>query len=379
MYPDFYTNIPGLYIHIPFCLSKCHYCDFYSTQKLEAIPHFLTALQHEINMYRDQFTVFNTLYIGGGTPSLLKPAQLEAILSTTESAFTLLSDSELTVEINPADMDIHTLKTIKSLGFNRLNIGIQSFDDSILSFLGRRHSAEEAVIAAENARAVGFTNIGFDLIYGIPGQTIDSWTSTLQRALSFCPEHLSCYQLTVEPHTYLGKKLASRTIKPVSEEIQYTFFMQTATTLTDSNYSHYEVSNFARTMQFASRHNQKYWNHTPYLGLGPSAHSFLGKKRWYNHRSLYEYINNLLSNSLPIKEEELLTPEQLGLERLFLGFRTKKGINLKEFHESYHIDLAVEKNEQLHRLTHDNFINIHNGCIVPTLKGLAIADSLALI
>ncbi len=227
-----------------------------------------------------------------------------------------------------------------TLGVNRINIGVQSFDQSVLDFLGRRHSVEQAVAATQASREAGFENVGIDLIYGVPGQALDSWLSTLEQALLFAPEHLSCYQLTIEERTPLGRRCQAGEVTPPGEDLQYDFFMKTSEFLENAGYIHYEVSNFAKGMRFASRHNQKYWDHTPYLGLGPAAHSFRNNQRWWNYRSLDQYIAAVNRGQLPVEETETLSMEQLRLEALYFGMRTKKGIQLQEFGDQYHCDLC---------------------------------------
>ena len=370
---------PGLYIHIPFCFSKCHYCDFYSSTSLSAIPDFLDALFKEIEMYRSRFDPFDTVYIGGGTPSLLSPRELESIFVSVRKNFHVISDPEITVETNPADLNRSFLESIRESGVNRINVGVQSFDEKVLEFLGRRHSVKQAFSALGATREAGFDNIGLDLIYGVPGQGIDSWLNTLRQALALSPEHISCYQLTLEPRTPLGMRCRAGEFAIPGEELQYQFFMKTSEFLEDAGYIHYEVSNFARNREHTSRHNQKYWDHSPFLGLGPSAHSFLWNQRWWNHRSLDRYLSSIHTGNLPVEETETLTMEQLRLEALYLGLRTKKGIFLQGFKNQYHYDLLTEKKKILARLEEEGFISVEDGCLRPTQTGLAIADSLSLI
>ena len=372
-------KVPGLYIHIPFCISKCGYCDFYSVTSTSKIPDFLEALSKEMEMYRDRFEAFDTVYLGGGTPSALRPEQLETILVRLRENFTLLPNSEITLETNPADLDRNYLESIRHIGINRLNVGVQSFDMEILDFLGRRHSHKHAFSAIECSRKAGFTNIGFDLIYGVPGQAMGSWLETLRQALTFEPEHLSCYQLSVEPRTPLGARVQRGDVVLPDENLQHEFFMKTAETLEEAGYVHYEVSNFAREGRFASCHNQKYWDHTPYFGLGPSAHSFLGHQRWWNHRSVERYVRALGAGTPPVEGTEILTMDQLRLEALYLGLRTRKGIHLQDYATRYACDLLAAKGEILTRLREAGFINVKDGYLQPTRTGLLMADSLALI
>jgi putative oxygen-independent coproporphyrinogen III oxidase len=370
---------PGLYIHIPFCLSKCLYCDFYSSTSLSAISRFLDALLKEMAMHRNRFNPFDTVYIGGGTPSLLSSQQLEKILIGIRETFDLISDSERTIETNPADLNRPYLESIREIGINRINIGVQSFDPKVLKFMGRRHSSTQAVSAVKASRKAGFHNIGLDLIYGVPGQTIDSWLDTLKQAVVLSPEHLSCYQLTLEAGTPLGKRYQAGEFSVPEEELQYEFFMKTSQFLEDAGYIHYEVSNFARGTEYPSRHNQKYWDHSPYLGLGPAAHSFQGNRRSWNHRSVDQYITAINGGALPVEETEILTMEQLRLEALYLGLRTKKGVYLEDFKSRYHCDLFTEKKKMLGKLQEEGLISIQDGRLYPTPTGFTVADSLALI
>ncbi|MBN2515931.1 MAG: radical SAM family heme chaperone HemW [Deltaproteobacteria bacterium] len=370
---------PGIYIHIPFCISKCHYCNFYSVTSREYVPDFLESLFKEMAMYRDQFETFDTLYIGGGTPSVLPAEHLEELIQRIGNTFDLLPDSEITLEANPGDLDATYLTALRKTGINRLNIGVQSFDDAVLSLLGRRHTGTEALAAMEASRTAGFDNIGIDLIYCVPGQDMHGWMKTLDQALNFNPEHLSCYQLTLEPETPLGMIYRKGTAGLPDEEREYDFFIKTSEKLEDAGYIHYEVSNFARNGTFASRHNQKYWDHTPYLGLGPSAHSFKKNKRWWNHSSLPAYIHDIEQGKTPVEEAEVLTDDQLRLEALSLGLRTKKGINCIDFNMKYHVDLLTEKKEIIAKLKDGGLVDIQNGSLSPTRYGLAVADSLSLI
>jgi oxygen-independent coproporphyrinogen-3 oxidase len=370
---------PGLYIHIPFCLSKCPYCDFYSSTSLSPLRRFLDALFKEMTMYRNDFRSFDTVYIGGGTPSLLRPRQLENILVRIRENFKLIWNTEITIETNPADLNQSFLESMRETGINRVNIGIQSFDQEVLRFLGRRHSVQQAILAIEASRKVGFHNIGLDLIYGIPGQTLHSWTDTLEQAVAFAPEHLSCYQLTLETSTSMGKRHQAGEFFIPGEELQYEFFMKTSHFLQEAGYVHYEVSNFAKGAENTSRHNQKYWDHSPYLGLGPAAHSFQGNRRWWNHRSVDRYIAVVNAGNLPVEETETLTMEQLRLEAFYLGLRTKRGINLEDFKNRYQYDLFTEKKKLLDKLQKEELISVQNGHLYPTPTGIALADSLSLI
>ena len=371
-------ELPGLYIHIPFCLRKCAYCGFYSITDRSLIPAFRSALRREMALYRGWAASFDTLYIGGGTPSILPEGDLEGLIADIRTAFTIATDAEITVEANPADITESLLASLRRSGVNRLNIGIQSFNDGILAFLGRRHNQKQAEEAIAAARRAGIENIGIDLIYGVPGQSMDVWLSTLRAAVALTPDHLSCYQLTLEEGTPLAERCSRGEVVLPEETVQADFFCNTSKFLEENSYLHYEVSNFARPGR-ESRHNGKYWNHTHYLGLGPAAHSFDGRRRWWNHRSVKTYRENLAAGKTPVIDSELLTDEQLRLEALFLGFRTRKGVDLEGYQRRYHFDLLTEKGKMIRYLTDEGLAEIRDGFLRPTRNGMAVADSLALI
>lgn len=369
----------GLYIHVPFCISKCAYCSFYSIESVNLIPDYLSALQREIEFYGKYFHSFDTIYLGGGTPSLLSCEQLTSILSSIFKKYKVPADAEITLEANPGDISVEYLKELKKIGINRLNIGIQSFNDNLLKFLGRRHTAKEAIASIDAARQAGFDNLGIDLIYGVHGSGIKSWENTLQKAISFSPEHISCYQLSLDEKTPLYKTYIAGNFRRLTENQELKFFLTTSELLEDSGYSHYEVSNFARAEQFQSRHNKKYWHHVPYLGLGPGAHSFLDKRRWWNKSSVSDYIEDLIEGKMPLDGSETLSLDQLQLEALFLGLRTKTGIDLKLYQDKYGLDLIAEKKQVIENLLEGGLVKLEKGFLIPTLHGLAVADSLALI
>jgi oxygen-independent coproporphyrinogen-3 oxidase len=283
------------------------------------------------------------------------------------------------MEVNPGDVSLEYLQALLLLGINRLNIGIQSFDDNILKFLGRRHNSTESVAAINDSRKAGFDNIGIDLIYGVHNQNISLWKKTLKKALSYTPEHISCYQLSLENGTPLHKEYALQGINLPAEKAQLKFFRATADKLENAGYIHYEVSNFARQDKFKSRHNQKYWQHVPYLGLGPAAHSFLGNRRWWNTSAVKTYLKEIAQDKMLVENTETLSTEQLQLEALFLGLRTKAGIDLKRYKTKYGIDLLKEKKTVIESLIKNKLVELKDGFLRPTRAGMAIADSLALI
>ena len=370
---------PGLYIHIPVCLSKCGYCSFYSVAAPELIPRFIPAVIGEMAFYENHFRNFDTVYFGGGTPSVLPATSIEEILNAAHAIFGIDRHVEITLEANPGDLSLEYLHSLRALGINRLNIGVQSFDNGLLKFLGRRHTASEALRAVDQVRRAGFDNIGIDLIYAIHGQSIELWRQTLETAASFVPEHLSCYQLTLEPKTPLFLHYRREGFKLPGDDESMTFFTTTSTVLSQKGYDHYEVSNFSLSPSSRSRHNLKYWRHIPYLGLGPSAHSFSDGRRWWNIENAHDYITGIAGSRKVVSQSEDLITEQLALEALFLGLRTKDGIDLSKYKAEYGTDLLHDKKKTIAELKKNKLIEIKEGRLRPTLAGVAVADSLALI
>jgi len=373
------NNQAGLYIHFPFCLSKCGYCSFYSISSIHLIPEFVKTVSREMAFYKKSFQSFDTIYIGGGTPSLLSIQQIDDILKSANGIFNIDQQTEITMEVNPGDVSLEYFQQLRKQGINRLNIGIQSFNDSILKFLGRRHSAEESAAAMDGARQAGFDNVGIDLIYSVYGQDMKTWEETLNKALSFSPEHLSCYQLSLGEKTPLYKKYRKENLQLPAENEALDFFMTTSRILTNAGYIHYEVSNFARTVSLKSRHNMKYWRHAPYLGMGPAAHSFDGENRWWNTADVEAYLKTIDEGKKPVNRSENLTQEQLALEALFLGMRTKDGIDLEQYKTRYGSDLLTEKSLIINELIKNELVELKGGRFYPTVAGMAVADSLALI
>jgi oxygen-independent coproporphyrinogen-3 oxidase len=367
------SELPGLYIHIPFCRSKCPYCDFYSETAAALIPQWLQAVTKEARLYRDRFSSFDTLYLGGGTPTVLDDAVLAALVEQLFKTFRFTPDTEITIEANPNDINNEKLRALRASGVNRVSLGVQSFDERDVSFLGRRHTARKAVDALTLVRSSGFARIGIDLIYGIPGQTVDSWLATLQKAVSFQPEHLSCYQLTAAKGTGFGHMNEAGQLQLPGEGESENFFLTTARFLEENGYLHYEISNFARGKEHRSRHNRKYWKHVPYLGLGPSAHSFQDGKRWWNCRSIKDYDAALAEGRAPAAGAEVLSAAQLALEALFLGLRTSDGIDRAPVSTSHITDTVLP------RLLREGYVKITGARVVPTKKGFLVADQLPLL
>lgn len=297
---------------------------------------------------------------------------IERIMNSISSCFRFAPDSEFTIETNPGDVTDEKVAGLKALGFNRINLGVQSFDDQDLRFLGRRHNADDAEKALHRLRAHGFENIGIDLIYGFEGQSLKKWRETLKRALRFCPEHIACYQLTIEKRTLFRQMREKGMLNTLDEDEERLLFATTSELLEESGYIHYEVSNFARGKGFYSRHNCKYWDHTPYLGLGPSAHSYQDSKRWWNVRSIKQYCQALRCGIAPVEEIEVLTDEQMTMETIFLGLRTQKGFIIEDHNHQPNINRIITT------LKDSGLIRIINNRITATKDGYLVADRLPL-
>ncbi len=363
----------GLYLHVPFCRKKCPYCGFYSTASSSLIPRWIEALKREAALYEGRFEPFDTLYVGGGTPTLLERKDLKEIVDCLRRGFPFSSDVEFTVEANPEDITPQKLECLVDLGVNRISLGVQSFSDDALLYLKRRHSARQAEEAVRMIRTSGFGNVSIDLMYGFEAQGLAGWRDTLRRAVDLAPEHISCYQLTYEEETSFGKLLARGKMNPLSESRESSFFLGTTRFLQKHGYLQYEVSNFSRAAEYASRHNLKYWRRVPYLGLGPSAHSFDGYSRWWNIRSVELYCGMLSKEGAPVDGIETLNGEQEYLERLMLGLRTREGISAETIADRHNYDRVLRD------LTKSGIIRVADGRILPTQKGLMVADSLPLM
>lgn len=322
---------------------------------------------------------FDTLYLGGGTPSVIAPELIGNIINYLKACFPFSEDVEITMEANPGDLTHEIVHILLMSGVNRLNIGIQSFNPDSLLFLGRRHSAVQAETSIKIARDAGVKNLGLDLIYGLPGQSYKSWSADLERVIDCGPEHISCYQFTIEDGTPFGKIRNQGRLLPLSEDKEYNFFINTSRTLTQAGYYHYEISNFARGKHYVSRHNTKYWKHIPYLGLGPSAHSFAAGERYWNHKSVEKYCKSLEDGKLPIAGSEKLTRNQIRLESLYVGFRTQDGLDLKRFKEEFSQDLTIEPPGMLSLLKEQGRVEVNGRRLLPTLEGMAVADALTLL
>jgi oxygen-independent coproporphyrinogen-3 oxidase len=370
----------GLYIHIPFCLKKCAYCDFYSLTDLTLRQPFVDALLQEMVLAQNSEDVTDTLYFGGGTPSVLTRRQIQALYRQAGELFHISSDSEITMEVNPGTISSNDFVILKQIGVNRINIGIQSFTSEMLKFLGRIHNPEQAKKTLEDARQAGFENIGLDLIFGIPGQTRTAWQADLDTALSFSPEHIACYMLSFEPGTLLTEQMQAGTIKAHCEQDLADLFRETQDSLGMAGYEQYEISSYAKVSADGacrrSRHNQKYWSFAPYTGLGPSAHSYRPPSRYWNLRNLRDYLQAISRNRLPLENSEKTSPEQQITEAIYLGLRTADGIDTAKFKEKFNLDFDLALNDTLNMFCHDSLMVQHNGRYALTPKGMLFHESI---
>ncbi len=362
----------GLYVHIPFCKTKCPYCDFYSITEIDGVSRWIDAVIKEADIYKDAFPPFDTLYLGGGTPSLLEPRDLTRLITALNDVFQLIPGTEITVEANPDDVTHQWLESMNGAGVNRLSLGVQSLDEKTLRFLNRRHTVHDSLQVLEFLKEMEWPNLSVDLIYGVPGMSSETWRATLEQITRYTPEHISCYQLTYAPGTLLHNRMKAGEVMPVSEEMEARLFITTSDFLTACGYVHYEISNFARSESLISRHNSKYWNHTPYLGLGPGAHSFKENRRWWNMNDVGKYCSSLAIAETPVTESETLTEAQIVSEKIFLGVRTRNGFPRE-------IISSLPGNENtLNRLITNGWLYESGCCIKPTLQGWMMADRIPL-
>ncbi len=325
------SDASNLYIHIPFCMRKCGYCDFYSTENLGLKSGYINALVSEIELRSLPSAPVESIYFGGGTPSLLDTGEVERLLASVEKNFCLSPDTEITLEVNPGTIDKSGLTGLKQAGINRLSIGVQSFLDWKLARLTRIHTAGQAVSCYEQAVASGFENIGIDLIYAVPNETLEDWQYEMTRAVDLNPAHLSCYMLTVEKGTPFFIEKQARNHAFPGPDARSEKFVTTSAFLSQNGYDHYEISNFAIDRTRHSLHNKSCWQRRPYLGFGAGAHSFDGCRRSWNHLDAERYIRDIGSGRLPVAEQEILSTGQVLLEIIMLGLRTSEGIDIPAF------------------------------------------------
>ncbi|MDE2850195.1 MAG: coproporphyrinogen-III oxidase family protein [Acidobacteriota bacterium] len=382
----------GLYVHVPFCSAICPYCDFAVARGGEADrERFVEALVEEIDLLggsgrergwsgqaeRFRTSRFDTVYFGGGTPSALSVEQLGAIRRRLVATFAIDPGAEWTIEVNPEDASVEGLAGWRELGFDRISLGLQALDDRALRFLGRRHDATEARRSVELGRAAGFRSVSVDLIYSLPGFDGGWWLETLDEAAALGPDHISCYELTIHDGTPFGRRRDAGRLRETGEDERATNFVATHRRLTELGYEGYEVSNFARREADRSRHNRKYWRHQPYLGLGPSSHSFAGRSRWWNVAPWRDWTAAVSSGDSPVAGREELTNDQLLLEAVMMGLRQRSGIDCAALEARFAIDPAAGSAAQIEAWEKAGWLRVRGRRLEPTLEGMARADRLA--
>ena len=368
----------GLYIHVPFCASICPYCDFAVTiAGSDRRASYLCGVQAEAAMRRGSNLVFDTVYFGGGTPSSLTGDQLHGLLDGVRGHLDIVPVPRLFLETNPEDVTADAVAAWRSLGVDTVSLGVQSFDDDVLRYLGRQHTADQSRAALDLLQSAGFATVSIDLIYGVEGQSTLDWQRQLDEAATLWVDHLSCYQLTFHSGTIFGRRLASGQLSELPRDAQAEFFLLTHLVLADDGYEGYEVSSFASAPEHRSLHNQKYWNHEPYLGLGPSAHSFVGRRRWWNRRKLRLWQREVDDGRLPEGGAEELTDADMALEAVMLGLRTRAGVDLERLRRRFHLDLLAVNRGVVDGFCEDGHLELEAGVLRPTLTGMAIADTIA--
>ncbi len=368
----------GLYIHVPFCSVRCPFCNFAVTTAREDVDRWLEAVERELGLRAPDWPqAFDTVYFGGGTPSLLPARTIERLLSEVRGLLALTGDAEVTIEVNPGDLAESDLARLRAAGVNRLSLGVQSLDDGDLRFLGRPHDAVTARETFAAARRAGFANISVDLIYGLPLRARGDWARQIDETGRLGPEHISAYTLTWEPGTPLTRRRDAGEFPEPTEAETRELFLFTRDRLARAGYEQYEVSSFARAERFRSRHNSKYWDENAYLGIGPAAHSWRDGRRWWNAPGVRDYARRVLEGGSPVAGEEALSSDQRRLERLFLGLRTTGGVDLDAFRRDFDTDLVTERYELIAGLVRDGEATVTGARLTLTPTGLAIADAIA--
>ena len=369
-------NTAGLYIHIPFCRSRCSYCDFATgIYERPLAERYVKALVKEIEAW-DKVSPrpVDTIYFGGGTPSLLSPAQVGAILETVQSRFDVESGAEVTMEMNPGTVTPESVAEFRRLGINRASFGAQTFDDRELARLGRSHTTEDTTNTFQLLRDAGFDNVSFDLIAGLPGQTVSGWQYNLDRALALRAEHLSFYLLEVHEGTPLAEHIRKGIQPHPDDELAAEMYELMLERANASGYEHYEISNLCLP-GYESRHNTKYWIGAPYYGFGCSAHSFDGKdRRWSNERDVARYVELIEQQENPIVEQVKLTPDEVRAEAVFLGMRMMRGVSVKQYQRMFGVDLRTEHRTDLERFRDAGLIEFDGDLLRLTSSGALLSN-----
>lgn len=369
----------GLYVHVPYCRQACTYCDFYFSTSNKSRERWLAALMVEIRLAANSWTAGDTItsvYFGGGTPSLLNASELAQILSAISDSWPVEPSSEITLEANPEDFAEGIAQAWREIGFNRLSIGIQSLSDEELLRMNRRHNARQSLHAIDMTLQAGFSSYSIDLIYATPWLSDENWTETLRRISIIRPPHISAYALTVEDKTRLAYDIKAGRTNSTSDEVFEAQFLTLHALLAAAGYECYEISNFALPGHRA-RHNSSYWSGQPYLGLGPSAHSFDGASRWRNCPNVWKYVENLEMTCLPRIDIDTLSYENKINEYLMTRLRLAEGINWQELSDRFALDLRSDKNDLLAEFVGKGWLHLDANGARLSLKGRLLADRIA--
>lgn len=367
----------GIYIHIPFCRKACHYCDFHFSTSLALREDMVRSILAEIDLRKEQWShlEMETLYFGGGTPSVLPLEDLETIISHVDARFKWRAAREVTLEANPDDCTIENLKGWKSLGINRLSIGVQSFSEHDLQWMNRSHNSIQAHQAIEQAANAGFEHLNLDLIYGIPQASDEVWKANVQKAFALPVDHISAYSLTVEENTALHHFVKNKKTPPVDDEKAVMEFEFLQHEIARNGWEHYEISNYCKPGQYAV-HNTNYWKQQPYLGIGPSAHSFDGKTRRWNLANNPNYIKKVSAGEV-FWEEELLSQTDRVNEAIMLGLRTKWGLDPGKLQKQYGVDLLSVRKEEIEHYKELGLLVKENTTLILSDTGKSYADHIA--
>ena len=367
----------GIYLHIPFCKQACHYCDFHFSTSLSKKNEMLKALQTELVLQKNYLGAqpIQTIYVGGGTPSLLKASELQLLIDQITAHFNLSADAEITLEANPDDLDPQKVKELKQTSINRFSIGIQSFFEEDLRWMNRAHTAQEAESAIKRVQDAGFDNITIDLIYGYPLLSNEKWEHTIHQTIDLQIPHISSYAMTVEPQTALASFIRKGKQKALDETQSAEQFTQLMNHLEQAGFDHYEISNFAKPSKYA-QHNSNYWAGVPYLGIGPSAHSFNGESRQWNMANNALYLQSIENKKIPA-ELEILTVINRINEYIMTSLRTNRGMNIAHINNEFGEEYATNIEQELDRFVEKGWIAIHDRVVVLTKAGKLFADYIA--
>jgi len=360
----------GLYIHIPFCEQKCFYCDFFSS--IQKSENFYMFLIEELNLYKNENLFIDTVYFGGGTPSLLPANQIESILSFIRKNFFLASDAEITLEANPESLTKDRVRAYKTMGINRISLGVQTLNDKILSYIGRLSDSKKIFQAIESLQAENFKNINFDLIFGLPFQKTQDFLKDIKTLIQFFPTHFSLYNLILHENQALTLKIQKEDIK-LEDGVE--MYEESRLYLKKEGYNHYEISNFSKK-DFQSRHNLHYWNYDAFLGIGPSSSGFLASERYKNYSNLALYKEKLQNQAFPIEKKEILDKQTQQNEFIMMNLRKTQGLSLEAFQQRFKSDFINIFQNEILELEGQSLVNIKNGYFFINPKGYFISNSI---